>query len=93
MEDECLKGDSYADWAVDFLKSNTQKGAYKMERNTETEIFFRNVRIKTLNEDGTQYSAYDFAKEMKKALDKSCGVKSSIKTQGLGDAYIVLKGM
>ena len=93
MEDECLKGDSYADWVVDYLKSNAQKGAYKMERNTETEMFFRNVRIKTLNEDGTQFSAYDFAKEMKKALDKACGIKSSNKTQGLGDAYIVLKGM
>lgn len=93
MEDECLKGDSYADWVVDYLKSNAQKGAYKMERNTETEMFFRNVRIKTLNENGTQYSAYDFAKEMKKALDKACGIKSSNKTQGLGDAYIVLKGM
>ena len=93
MEDECLKGDSYSDWIVDYLKTNTQKGAYKMERNTETEMFFRNVRIKTLNDDGTQYSAYDFAKEMKKALDKGCGIKSSNKTQGLGDAYIVLKGM
>ena len=93
LEDDCLKGDSYADWIVDYLKSNTQKGAYKMERNTESEIFFRNVRIKTINTDGTQYSAYDFSKEMKKALDKACGIKSSNKTQGLGDAFIVLKGM
>ena len=93
MEDDCLDGDTYADWIIDYLKVNTQKGAYKLERNTETEIFFRNVRIKTLNDDGTQYSAYDFAKDMKKAMDKGCGIKSKNKTQGLSDAFIVLKGM
>jgi hypothetical protein len=93
MEDDCLDGDTYADWVVDYLKVNTQKGAYKMERNTETEIFFRNVRIKTLNDDGTQYSAYDFAKDMRKAMVKGCGIKSKNKTQGLSNAFIVLKGM
>jgi len=93
MEDECLKGDTYSDWVIDYLKKNTLKGSYKMERNTQTEIFFRNVRIKTLNQDGTQFSAYDFAKEMKKAIDKACGIKTTNKTQGLGDSYLVIKGM
>lgn len=93
MEDDCLTGDTYSDWIVEYLKTHSQKGAYKMERNTETEMFFRNVRIKTLNADGTQYSAYDFAKEMKKALAKAGGIKSSNKTQGLGDAFLELKGM
>jgi hypothetical protein len=93
MDDDCLEGDTYADWIIDYLKKHTQKGAYKLERNTDTELFFRNVRIKTLNEDGTQYSAYDFAKDLKKAMDKGCGMKSKNKTQGLGDAYIVIKGM
>lgn len=93
MEDDCLDGDTYSDWVIDYLKTHTQKGTYKLERNTETELFFRNVRIKTLNEDGTQFSAYDFAKDLKKAIDKGCGIKSKNKTQGLGDAYIVLKGM
>jgi hypothetical protein len=93
MEDDCLQGDTYADFIVDYLKVNTQKGAYKLQRNTSTEIYFQNVRIKTLNENGTQYSAYDFAKDLKKALDKGCGIKSKNNTQGLGDAFIVLKGM
>jgi hypothetical protein len=93
MDDDCLEGDTYADWIIDYLKKHAQKGAYKLERNTDTELFFRNVRIKTLNEDGTQYSAYDFAKDLKKAMDKGCGMKSKNKTQGLGDAYIVIKGM
>jgi len=93
MEDDCLKSDTYTDWIIDYLKANSKKGAYKMDRSTEKEVFFRNVRIKTLNEDGTQYSAYDFAKDLKKSLDRACGIKSKNKTQGLGDAYIVLKGM
>lgn len=93
MEDECLKGATYTDWIIDYLKTNSQKGAYKLERNTGTEIYFRNVRIKTLNADGTQYNAYDFAKELKKAIDKGCGIKSKNKTQGLGDAFIVITGM
>ncbi|MEI7594146.1 MAG: DUF6175 family protein [Bacteroidota bacterium] len=93
MDDNCLNANSYSEWIVDYVKKNTLKGAYKLERNTETELFFRNVRIKTMNEDGTQYSAYDFAREMKKALDSGCGMKSKNKTQGLGDAYIVIKGM
>ena len=93
MEDECLKSDSYSDFIVDYLKNNAKKGAYKLQRNTNKEIFFQNVRIKTLNENGTQYSAYDFAKDLKTAIDKGCGIKSKNNTQGLGDAYIVLKGI
>ncbi len=93
MEDECLDGDTYSDWIIDYLKKNSRKGAYKMERNTESEIFFRNVRIKTLNDDGTQYSAYDFAKDFRKAINKGCGLKATNKTQGLSDAFVVLKGM
>jgi hypothetical protein len=56
-------------------------------------MYFANVRIKTLNDNGTQYSAYDFARELSKALNKECGVKSKNVTQGLGDAMITIKGM
>jgi hypothetical protein len=94
MEDDCLdEGETYADWLVDYMKTHTLKGAYKLQRNTESEMYFKNVRIKTLNENGTQYGAYDFASELRKAFRSSCGVKASNKTQGLGDVYIILKGM
>ena len=74
MSDECLNNDSYTDFIIDWVKVNTMQGAYNMQRNTETEMYFTNVRIKTLNENGTQYSAYDFARELSKALNKGCGV-------------------
>ncbi|RLD41174.1 MAG: hypothetical protein DRI86_13920, partial [Bacteroidetes bacterium] len=94
MEDDCLdEGETYSDWLIDYMKTHTQKGAYKLQKNTESEMFFKNVRIKTLNENGTQYGAYDFARELRKAFRKGCGVKASNKTQGLGDVHIMLKGM
>lgn len=93
MSDECLDGDTYTDFIIDWMKTNTLKGAYNMARNTDTEIYFTDVRIKALNDNGTQYSAYDFARELSKALNKGCGVKSQNRTQGLGDALISIKGM
>lgn len=93
MSDDCLDGDSYSDFIIDWIKVNSFLGAYNMNRNTETEMYFTNVKIKTLNENGTQYSAYDFARELSKALNKGCGVKSKNTTQGLGDATILIKGM
>jgi len=93
MSDECLNNDSYSDFIIDWVKVNTLLGAYNLSRNTETEMYFTNVRIKTLNDNGTQYSAYDFARELSKALNKGCGVKSKNTTQGLGDATISIKGM
>ena len=93
MSDECLDGDAYSDFIIDWIKVNTVQGAYTMSRNTETEMYFTNVRVKTLNENGTQYSAYDFARELSKALNKGCGIKSKNTTQGLGDATISIKGM
>ena len=93
MSDECLDGDTYTDFIIDYMKTNTVKGAYNMARNTDSELYFTNVRIKTLNDDGTQFSAYDYARALNKALNKGCGIKSSNITQGLGDAALVIKGM
>lgn len=93
MSDESIYGDTYADFILDFMKANTMMGTYNLQRNTDTEMYFANVRIKTLNDNGTQYSAYDFARELSKALNKECGVKSKNVTQGLGDAMITIKGM
>lgn len=93
MSDESIYGDTYADFILDYMKVNTMMGTYNLQRNTDTEMYFANVRIKTLNDNGTQYSAYDFARELSKALNKECGVKSKNVTQGLGDAMIIIKGM
>lgn len=93
MDDESALGDTYSDYIIDYMKANTVMGAYNMLRNTDTELAFSNVRIKTLNDNGTQYSAYDFARELSKALNKDCGVKSKNISQGLGEAVITIKGM
>ena len=93
MSDESIYGDTYADFILDYMKVNTMMGTYNLQRNTDTEMYFANVRIKTLNDNGTQYSAYDFARELSKALNKECRVKSKNVTQGLGDAMIIIKGM
>lgn len=93
MSDECLDGDTYTDFIIDYMKKNTVQGAYNMARNTDAELYFTNVRIKTLNDDGTQFSAYDYARALSKALDKGCGIKAKNVTQGLGDAAIIIKGM
>lgn len=93
MSDECLDNDTYTDFIIDYMKKNTVKGAYNMARNTNSELYFTNVRIKTLNDDGTQFSAYDYARALSKALNKGCGIKATNVTQGLGDAAIIIKGM
>ena len=93
MDDESALGSSYADYVIDYMKANTLMGAYNMQRNTDTELYFTNVRIKTLNDNGTQYSAYDFARELSAALNKDCGVKSKNISQGLREATITIKGM
>lgn len=93
MSDECVTGDTYTDYLLDYMKANTLGGAYNMQRQTDTEMYFTNVRIKTLDDNNAQYSAYDFARELTKALNKECGVKAKNISQGLGDATITIKGM
>lgn len=93
LGDESVEGDTYADFINDYIKTHTVKGAYKMQRNTEKEMYFVNCRIKLLNEDGTQYGVYDWAKDLSKALRKDLGLKVTNKAQGLGEVLITIKGM
>lgn len=64
-----------------------------MERNTDNELYFVNVRIKLLNDDGTQYGVYDWARDLQKNLKKNLGLKCSNKAQGLGQVLITIKGV
>lgn len=90
LDDDC--GDEeIGERVVTWLKENTVNSTYKMAKNTETEMFFTNVRIFTQDESGNSYSAYDFAKDLKKGLKKGCGLSISNKTQSLGDAFIQVK--
>jgi hypothetical protein len=93
MNDYSIADELYSDWIVDYVKTHTVKGAYKMQRNTDKELYFVNCRIPLLAEDGTQYGVYDWARDMSKSLRKNLGVKSSNKSQGLGEILITLDGL
>ena len=93
LSDESIEGDSYADWIMDYIKTHTVKGAYKMQRNTDKELYFVNCRIKLINEDGTQYGVYDWTRDLQKNLRNNLGLKCTNKAQGLGEVLISIQGL
>ena len=93
LSDESVEGDTYADWIMDYIKTHTVKGAYKMQRNTNKELYFVNCRIKLINEDGTQYGVYDWTRDLQKNLRKNLGLKCTNKAQGLGEVLISVQGI
>lgn len=93
LQDESIEGDTYADWINDFIKNHTVKGAYKLQRNTDNELYYVNVRIPLLDENGAQYGVYDWARDLQKNLRKNLGLKCSNKAQGLGEILITVKGI
>ena len=92
LQDESIEGDTYADWIEDYLDTHAVKGSFKLKTNTRNELSFT-VRIPTLNEDGTQYSGYQWGRELAKAMRKQLGVKVSNRTQGLANIHLVITGM
>lgn len=93
LSDECLGNVNYNDWINDWLKKNTVNSTYKPVSNTDNELRFTNVRIKTKGNDGLKFTAYDFANQLKADISKACGIKSQNKSQGIGEAYIVVSGL
>lgn len=93
LSDESIEGDTYADWIIDYIKTHTIKGAYKLQRNTDNELYFVNCRIKLLNENGTQYGIYDWTRDLQKNLRKNLGLKCTNKAQGLGEVLISIEGI
>ena len=93
LTDESIEGDTYADWIIDYMKAHTIKGAHKLQRNTNSELYFVNCRIKLLREDGTQYGVYDWTRDLQKNLRKNLGLKCTNKAQGLGEVLISIEGV
>ena len=93
LSNESIEGDTYADWIIDYIKTHTVKGAYTMQRNTDKELYFVNCRIKLLNDDGTQYGVFDWARDLQKNLRSNLGLKVSNKSQGLGEVVIAIQGL
>lgn len=93
LNDESIDGDVYSDWIVDYVKTHTVKGAYKMGINTKNELSFTSARIKLINEDGTQYGVYDWARDLQKDIRKNLGLKVTNKSQGLGEIVLSVRGI
>ncbi len=92
LQDESIEGDTYADWVDDYLDHHTKKGSFKMKTNTKNELSYT-ARIPTLNADGTQYSSYQWGRELAKAMRNDLGVKVSNRTQGLANIHLVITGL
>ena len=93
LTDESIEGDTYSDEIIDYMKTHTIKGAHKLQTNTGNQLTFTNVRIKVLNEDGTQYGVYDWTRDLQKYLRKNLGLSSENRSQGLGEVELTVKGM
>lgn len=93
LQDQSIEGDTYSDWIIDYIKTHAVKGAYKMQRNTNSELYLVNVRIPLLQEDGTQYGVYDFTRDLQKNLRKNLGLQSTNNSQGLGEIVLTVKGI
>lgn len=93
LSDENIEGDTYTDYLIDYVKTHTIKGAYKMQSSTDNELYFVNVRIPMIQGDGTQYGVYDWARDLSRAMRKDLGVRVSNKSQGLGEIVLTIEGM
>lgn len=93
LTDESIEGDTYADEIMDYIKTHTVKGAYKLQSNTADQLTFTNVRIKVLNDDGTQFGVYDWARDLQKYLRKNLGLSCENRSQGLGEVVLTVKGI
>jgi hypothetical protein len=90
LDDDC--GDEEIGEKIDlWLKQNTINQAFKMVKNTDVEVSYTNVRIKARDDNGMKYTAYDFAKDLKKGLKKGCGLDVNNSTQSLGDALLIIE--
>ncbi len=85
------EGETYADWVRSWVVKNAKRGAANMQRNTNNEMYFVDVRIKNVNDDGTQYNAYDFADDFRKEFYRTFNIQISNSTQGLAGAQLLIK--
>ncbi len=90
LSDYC-QNKEYGDIIREWLKKNTINSTFKPVKSTDKQLRFTNVRIYTHTQDGLQYSAYDFANDLRKMLNQQCEIKAKNLTQSIGDAHITIK--
>lgn len=93
FSDECLGDENYNDWVNTWLKNNTVNSSFKPVKNSNKELKYTNVRIMPKTSDNQRYSAFDFANDLRRDFKKGCGASATNRTQGIGDAYLIIKGL
>lgn len=84
-------GESYSEWIQDYMDYYTINGTYKLERNSDYQLYFVNVRIPTQNENGTQLNALGWARQCVKEMRDKLKVSCSNRAQGLSEVVITIK--
>ena len=83
-------GETYSEWIQDYMDYCTIDGTYKLERNSEYELYFVNVRIPTQLENGTQLNSLRWARQCIKEMREKLGVICTNRSQGLSEVVITL---
>lgn len=84
-------GESYSEWIQDYMDFYTINGTYKLERNSEYQLYFVNVRIPTQNENGTQLNALGWARQCVKEIREKLNLSCTNRAQGLSEVIITIK--
>lgn len=90
FDDEC-GGEEYEDVVRDIIRLHSNKGTFNAVMAGPSEMRFTNIRIPLCNDKGYPQDARDWVKKVAKDLEKRCGIKAKNATQGLGNAFIILK--
>lgn len=90
LDDDC-GNEEYADVIRDAIRAHSNKGAFNAVMTGPSEMRFTNIRIPLCDEKGYAMDARDWVKKVSKDLEKRCGIKAKNATQGLGNAFIILR--
>lgn len=61
-----------SDVVIDHVKKNAYKNNFRITTNTSRELYFDEIRIPIFDENGANFLASDFGREMRIFLTKSC---------------------
>ncbi len=84
-------GESYSEWIQDYMDYYTINGTYKLERNSDYQMYFVNVRIPTQNENGTQLNALGWARQCVKEMREKLKLSCTNRSQGLSEVVVTIR--
>jgi hypothetical protein len=92
LDDDCGNGE-IGEKINMWMKDNTVNQSFRLSKNTATDLSFTSVRIFAQDDNGYKYTAYDFANDLKNSIEDGCALDLKNKTQGLGDALVIVEGV